>query len=227
MFDLSIVIIWNKEKEHYLEKCLMTLPEFAEVVLVECRKDSNIGMKDISKEGRFTRAIWNYTEWDYSNARNQAKTLATGTWILMLDSDERLLINQHSQLKEFVERNDNQNTGGAFVTIISQIPALIENQFPKCEVVKAVRLFKNISIFQYKYPVHETIKDSISLLRYEFEWTPLIIHHVGYEVSKDDFINRMNNNINIIWSHPELKNNERYQQYLMVNCATKAQLERI
>jgi glycosyltransferase involved in cell wall biosynthesis len=225
MFDLSIVIIWNKAKEHYLEKCLQTLPEFAEVVLVECRQNEQTGLFDTVKEKNVTRSIWCYDNWDFSEARNQAQTLATGKWILMLDSDERLLINQHDQLLDFV-KNAPDEIGGGLLTIASHTTALLDEQgYPRIEVVHHIRLYRNDERLRWWGAVHNVIDTEFSKCNYKVVWTPIWIHHVGYEITKNELFERTKMVISKIWEHPEYREFPYYWNYLISNCKLYEQLE--
>ena len=99
MSTLSLCMI-VKNEEQFIEQCLQSVKGLVdEIVIVDT------GSTDKTKEiaSRFTRRIYDFV-WcdDFSAARNVSLNHATGDWILVLDADERVAIQDHSMIKHLI-----------------------------------------------------------------------------------------------------------------------------
>ena len=149
---ISAVLI-VKNEEFYIQRCLDSLKGFDEIVVVDTGStDATLSIlkKNKVKVGKF--------KWcdDFSKARNYAKGLATGDYILSIDADEILLSSAKEikkQLgKELTYNIILQSTGGNH---------------------RAVRLFKNIEEVFWCGVIHETLnevgqKDVDVLIHYDY-----------------------------------------------------------
>ncbi len=101
--DISVVINVRNEAEH-LEKCLKSIKDFADEIIVVDMKSTD-GSLDIAKKNK--AKVFNYKPMKFVEpARNFALSKATGKWILLLDPDEYLSKTLKKELKKTITRSD-------------------------------------------------------------------------------------------------------------------------
>ncbi len=85
MVSIAMIV---KNEESCLEKCLESVKDFDEIVIVDT--GSTDKTKEIAK--RYTDKIYDF-EWcdDFAKARNFANSKCTGDWILAMDADHELI----------------------------------------------------------------------------------------------------------------------------------------
>lgn len=109
-------------------------------------------------------------EVDFSAMRNLAKAKCTGNWILTMDTDERMDDEFVVVLRKLVEPDvdgylfdvNNYHKGGGF------------------SHSETVRLFRNISQFEYRGLVHENFDQAVKDNNLTIVKLPFLIHHYGY-----------------------------------------------
>lgn len=167
------MIVKNEEK--YIEKCLESVKEFVDEIIIVDTGSSDATLEIARK---YTDAVYNF-EWthDFAAARNFSIKNAKSDYILMLDADEYL--DGH-----FIDKE----TLTADMYLVK-----IKNYLSYGYAVNhtAFRLFRNDKRFMFKNRIHEHLNiDEIPDLKYES--TGFTIHHTGYlkdtvaEKSKDD-----------------------------------------
>lgn len=170
--SLSMIV---KNEERHLKECLESVKNFVdEIVIVDT--GSTDGTIDIAKS--FNAKIF-YFDWtnDFSAARNFALNHSTSDWILYLDADERLDRESAKKLKSLTATKENI---GYYCTIISY-----DSEIQRNNSIRYVRLFKNNPEAQFTGKVHEQIMPSLEKQNYKFIHSDLVIHHIGYDISKD------------------------------------------
>lgn len=149
---LSAVLI-VKNEEVFIERCLRSLKGFKEIIVVDT------GSKDATKEKvkKFTDKIYDFKWTDhFSEARNFAKSKATGDYILSIDADEILL----TPYAEIVKQLKGKNTYSVSMEAVNGSH-------------RAVRIFKNIEEVFWCGAIHECInipaeKDIKVSIKYEY-----------------------------------------------------------
>lgn len=212
--NLSFVIIHCESDTDYIKHLLPTLPSEAEIILI---KTIPVNQYDITDENSFKFKIeknikygdFYYLEnnFNFSQARNYAKNLATKDWIFSLDADEYLspraikLINQ--MINEVPE-----NTGGIICSCIDSIPN--EDMKP----YKVLRLFRNKNEFNWEYAIHEQIGDSIINSGFQLMDSNLLLEHTGYVVNDVLKLQKLKRNFYILARELNNYTDEKKQIYI-------------
>ena len=180
---LDVVVIFREEDKHYLHDLRKSLPNFAKLILVMTKSSDKDTLSILENNENQTYAILEYTEvFSFCYARNQALRLSDKKFILTLDADERLLTHQHEQLKlHILEYDKLENFGGAMFYNFS-VKTFCQNKYGlyDTEVMPQCKLFVKGSFWQGD--IHENISIPKDKIIYS---TPLVIHHIGYEVAKE------------------------------------------
>ena len=169
--SLSVCLI-VKNEERFLAQCLKSIHGFAQQIIVVDTGSTDRTM-EIARE--FNAEIHAFT-WcdDFSAARNAALEHVTGDWVLMLDADEELPMEQHANLLADMKRSE---------AIAYRLPLI--NREHEAEGRDFVpRLFRNAPGAFYSGRIHEQVFPS--LLANGKAWglktalgTAEILHH-GY-----------------------------------------------
>lgn len=223
---LSVVIIYSEADREPLKNCLSSLPPWAEKVLIETVPGDEWKLKKgIKNEYLKTGTIYYPRgEFRFDHARNRAKKLATKKWILSLDADEYLVQNEWDFLKKIVSETAD-DIGGYQCTQYSWASGL-----PKAPgtagrmAIETIRLFKNCPAIWFEFPIHEVVDNTIRRCGYKIDDCKLSIIHDGYAKPLPEMKEKLWRNIEAIWRHPELKDYERYRNYLIESCVIYKQL---
>lgn len=146
---LSICLIVRDEVKH-LGRCLDSVAGIAdEVVVVDT--GSTDGTVAVARER--SAEVFHY-EWqdDFARARNYAKTKATGDWILQIDADEELFVEDRTGIRPLIATDD---CDVALVAIHNRSSSVFGENVPSVHYLP--RLFKNRGDIFYKYPIHENL----------------------------------------------------------------------
>jgi hypothetical protein len=189
--NLSICILYHQGDISHIPECLKNLPEGAEILLCETIKSDKNELEYLHSN----RYIYRYTELHLGMIRNALKAKATKEWILTIDPDERLLNFQHNLLKEMLD-NCTPQIGGMDVQILGYSSKVVgmDGQ-PVHYNVQSTRIFRNNPDFNYISPIHETINLSIEQKGYLVVDTPIIIYHLGYDISPIEYRNKLERNV--------------------------------
>lgn len=178
--DLSIVLI-VKNEEKVLEKCLETVKEADEIII--CDTGSTDKTLEIAR--KYTDKIY-YFKWcdDFAQARNYAKSKATGKWILSIDADETLQSNGIELIRRAIKDAEKNNKRTVHVVMIGgstfTFPRLFKN-IPEFYWIGAIHNYTSIddnciSDIKIKYgysPAHEQDPDrALRILKKEVETKP-------------------------------------------------------
>lgn len=142
---LSLCMIVKNEQQH-LERCLKSAsPYVDEIVVIDTGSDDstlNIAAQYGAKIGHFAWCD------DFAAARNYAISQATGEWILMLDADEELIVEDPNWLKQ-LKTDSNPLVYGCS----------LEDAYKRSQVsmIWASRLFQNKSEIKYEGQYHEKL----------------------------------------------------------------------
>jgi len=142
---LVSVCILAKNEEKYIEKCLESIKNIADEIIVLDTGSTDNTKKIASKYAKVFNYQW---EDDFSKARNRLINLSKGEWILFIDADETLKTSPEV-IREYLKKTDAKVVN--FKIINNDTDKIIKPIFYR------TCLFKNKLGIKYKYPVHEQL----------------------------------------------------------------------
>lgn len=147
---LSLCMITKNDEEHLLS-CLENIKEIVdEIVIVDIgSKDSTI---DIAKQAGANVYQMNWRN-NYSEAKNFCLDKAKGRWVMFLQANETISIEQQGEIYSLL---DDPNVEAYLIYIDN---ALKKNRI--FSPVQSLRLHRNRKEYRYKYRVYERIPDEI------------------------------------------------------------------
>ncbi|MGZ0043306.1 glycosyltransferase [Paenibacillus ottowii] len=165
-----------KDEEVLLARCLDSVKGIAdEIVIVDT--GSTDRTKEIARD--YTDLIFDYT-WsnDFAAARNESIRHATGKWILIMDADEYLSVDDHEKWNKFLNR-ERPNGKVAYTLPIISFTGEKEYQ-DEITTSPVTRLFPNFKGIIFERPIHEQLTKGASgeLFHKKLE---LNIYHTGYQ----------------------------------------------
>lgn len=140
---ISAVLI-VKNEEVLLGRCLDSVKDADEIII--CDTGSTDSTVEIAK--KYTDKVYTDYTWndDFAEARNYAKSKATGDWILSIDADETLV--DFSKVREAVELAEKDNEPAVGIKLTAE---------DNGQTFYYPRLFKNIPEVYWENPVHNTL----------------------------------------------------------------------
>jgi len=184
---ISLSMIVKNEGKH-LTGCLNSVKNFVdEIIIVDTGSIDNT----IQIAESFVAKIFHF-EWtnDFSEARNFALSKSNCDWILYLDADERLDNDSALKLKQYANQSGNI---GYYCTIKSY-----DSHAQRNDTIRYVRFFKNHPQARFTGKVHEQITPSLEKLNYKFVHSDILIHHIGYDISKEDKKKKATRNLKLL-----------------------------
>ena len=181
---LSCCIIARDEEES-IERAIWSARDLADEVIVV---DTGSADRTTYLARQCGARVFEY-RWcdDYSEARNRGLSLATGSWLLVLDADEELapfnrekfhaLIDEHPGSAFSMRQITYTHTYSAYGLILAGEGGCGDAKH--CFVSNQVRLFPNDDRLRYRGRVHESIEGSLSDAGVPVIETDQIIHHYG------------------------------------------------
>lgn len=168
-----------KNEDTFLEKCLSSVQDFVEEIII-IDTGSTDGTIDIAN--KFHAKIYHY-QWNdhFANARNESLAKATSDWILWLDADECLDIQDSETYKETLK---NKKANILFLPMTNFIGERLDAQNQEAYVHYQPRLFRNHQGIQFINRIHETLDGDPSKMTTDILDLPIL--HYGYidEVTK-------------------------------------------
>lgn len=180
------MIVKNEEKN--LAACLDSVKDVVnEMIIVDT--GSNDGTIRIAE--KYNAKIFQY-EWanNFSAARNFALGKATGEWIFCMDADERL---DSNSVDEFKKLSEVKLLIGYYCTVKNH--HLDKN---RDNSVRYIRLFANSRELKFSGKVHEQIEPSLTQNKYQILNSNILIHHIGYSISKEDNQKKIERNLTLL-----------------------------
>ncbi len=170
--SLSMIV---KNEEQYLFDCLNSVKNIVDEIVIV---DTGSNDKTLEIAEKFNAKIYHF-DWidDFSAARNFALEKCTGDWILYLDADERL---DESSAKKIKSLTQTRESVGYYCTIKSY-----DSEIQRDHTIRYIRFFRNNPEAKFTGKVHEQITPSLEKLNYKFIHSDLLIHHIGYDISKE------------------------------------------
>lgn len=180
------MIVKNEEK--FLRDCLLSIKEVAdEIVLVDTGSTDNT----IKIAEEYGAKIFNFP-WvnDFSAARNFALEKSTGDWILYLDADESLDHHSITEVKKIIENK-------ALLACYCKVECY-DSEESRDYSIRYPRLFANSQEIKFTGNVHEEIEPSFIKNKYLLINSNILIHHSGYNISKEEKNKKVNRNLSLL-----------------------------
>ncbi len=163
---ISVCLI-VKDEEQFLDKCLKSVKEISDEIIVI---DTGSKDKTVEISKKYTDKIYFHTWKDsFSEARNHYFKYATGDWIFQIDADEELIKDDMPVLLKAVKRAD-----------IDAIRVQLISTYKKGEAESrhsAERIFRNNGIIHYEGRIHERLTGFKRPMIY-----PIRLLHYGYDL---------------------------------------------
>lgn len=170
---LSVCMI-VRDEERQIVDCLESLKGLADEVIVV-----DTGSSDNTPElARAWGAKVFEFKWinDFAAARNESLKHATGDYILWLDADDRIPLEERERFSKWKETLPPEKDK-AFWFIIES-PERGEDFFSR--YATQIRAFPNLPGVRFIRRIHESVLESLMALGLKFEETDLRIKHIGY-----------------------------------------------
>ncbi len=151
MASISLCMIVRNEEKH-IEECLQSAIEYVDEIIV-VDTGSEDGTKDICS--KYEVKIFDFQwEQNFASARNFCIEQASGDWILWMDADERLVVNDHEALLQCLSKKEKQEEN--FISVgmkhfYGEIPA----DEKRVHVSHVYRLFRNGKGIRFVGRIHE------------------------------------------------------------------------
>lgn len=185
MATLSLCMI-TKNEEKNLKQCMENAKPFIDELII-LDTGSTDKTKEIAKQ--FTSKIYDF-RWcdDFAKARNESISKATKEWVIYIDADEIISLEDWQKIRKLIYSNE------ADAYILHQRnytpnKALFDwRPNDSCKECKSdgffispiIRLFRNNKNYSFDYKVHETVDKSILEHKGRIRDCQIPVHHYGY-----------------------------------------------
>jgi GT2 family glycosyltransferase/Flp pilus assembly protein TadD len=189
---LSLCMIVKDEEQH-LARCLLSAKP---MIIVDT--GSTDRTKDIARAYGAKVFDFPWTN-DFSIARNQSLSTASGDWILILDADEVISSLDYAALEKIVKKKPARPVSYAMVTrnytneVAAEGWTANDRRYGREEAGTGwfpstkVRLFVNDKRIRFENPVHEFVEASLEKTGIEIKAFDMPVHHYG-RFDKDKLI---------------------------------------
>ncbi len=185
---LSLCMIVKNERET-LARCLASVKGVAgEIVVVDT--GSTDGTQAIAREhgAQLIQSSW---ENNFSRARNQSLSAATGAWILVLDADEYLLPEDGTALRQLIAQHTDAD-GRATVAFQLVLQNLSADGRPGM-LAHITRVFPNRPEVRYEWPIHEQVMTSLLRAGVPVLTSTVKFLHTGYANRERNRVKQLRN----------------------------------
>jgi glycosyltransferase involved in cell wall biosynthesis len=189
---LSVCLI-VKNEEKLLPRCLQSVAAIADEIVVV---DTGSADRTVEIAREFGARVFHY-EWqqDFAAAKNYSNQQATGDWILQLDADEEIFIEDQNKVREVIHQG---NCHGAFLAIHNRVSDSFGESIPSVHYL--TRLYRNRQDIYYEKPVHEELHITGEILPVDIR----ILHH-GYNLDPDYLREKRQRNGEILYERLQNK----------------------
>lgn len=184
---LSIAMIVRDEEEE-LPACVDNIKQFAdEICIVDTGSQDNTLKIAESMGAKIKQCEWSN---DFSTARNESLKLCSGSWIFVLDADERISADDGEKLRHLAKTEPTyayRIWTKNYTHKIHRSDFLYakkddtwRQEFPGYFPSAKIRLFPNYKDIKFEGPVHETVLSSLNRLGITIVDEPnIVVHHYG------------------------------------------------
>lgn len=199
---MSVNIITCDRDIGMVEELLETLPDWCEVIMFHTKAEAKANEFELKSELENLKIYeYRYTGkyLNYDIVRNLAIEQSKGLFIMHLDSDERLLIHQHTNLHQaLLDKSLETITGGIAMDVISSQTVY------KSVSEKQVRIFKNIPEIRYEGSVYENPHWQLEEAGYKVYVSDFRIDHIGYRGDVNDMEDKLKARIETVLLRPQV-----------------------
>jgi tetratricopeptide (TPR) repeat protein len=118
---------------------------------------------------------------DFSAARNQSLSHATGDWLFWMDSDDTMDAENGRKLRDLVDGSHEP----AVMAYVAQVHCPHEKDGKDFTAVDHVKLFRNLPELRFEGRIHEQILPAINRLEGTVGWTDIFVVHSGSDHSAE------------------------------------------
>lgn len=205
---LSAVLIVRNEAKHIAECIESVRPVCDEIVVVDTGSTD-----DTVSIATNMGAVVGAFDWcdDFSAARNHALSLATSTWCLWIDADERLDPTSYGAFLSAIVR---PQFGGYTIPIVN---FLNKDEAQDQIIHTPCRLFRRLPGVQFEGRIHEQIAPSIQRLGLPIAMLEARILHYGYRESEVAEKRKHERTISLLTLALEENPEDDFQQFNLAN----------
>ncbi len=195
LLTLAMIV---RDEQDTLPRCLESVRGVVDQVVVV-----DTGSRDatVAVAERYGAEVYHFA-WcdDFAAARNESLRHARGQWILYLDADEVLSADSAAQLRPLLEAQP-PHVGGLLCTIVS--PHRQDDGSSQTHRGAYPRLFRNYGYgrIEFRGRVHEQITPAIIECGGAIVHSPIVIHHHGYNVSRQRLEEKVRRNYRLLIQH--------------------------
>jgi glycosyltransferase involved in cell wall biosynthesis len=201
---LSLSMITKNEATN-LPGCLESVRELVDEIVVV-----DTGSSDRTKEiaQAYGAKVFDF-EWtdDFSAARNESLSHATGDWVLYLDADERIERRFHQKIRKLISSG---NGDAYLLNLRSKIGIQEDAQY---HIAPYPRLFRRMKGVYFVGAVHEQITTRLVAVNARIKSTDIVIEHLGYAQTDEILKEKANRNYALLMKQLETGVNRGYVLY--------------
>jgi glycosyltransferase involved in cell wall biosynthesis len=181
-----------RDSARTLGACLESIrPWVDEMIVVDT------GSKDTTPEiaKKYGAKIFHFP-WcdDFSAARNESLSHATGEWLLWMDSDDTIDAENGRKLRELVDGPHRPET----IAYVAQVHCPHEKDGPDYTAVDHVKLFRNLPELRFEGRIHEQILPAVNRLGGTVAWTDIFVVHSGSDHSVEGQAKKLERDLRLL-----------------------------
>ena len=200
--NISAAII-VKNEEHNLPRCIKSINSICKQIVIVDTGSTDKTTQIATSYG--TNLFFHKWKNDFSEARNFAIGHCYCDWILYIDADEELVVDDN--LLNILSIDFSDIAGGISVNINN----FLDTNLQTSKKHRFTRLFRNDKNIKFNGKIHEQIADSILQNNYKIFDSNITINHYGY-IGKN--IEKELRNKNLL---EQTANNDIFNQYHLAN----------